>query len=230
MSRQNTVITDPSALVNILDAVNAFQTAHLKSYFNTQSVGSQVDVSASGALSLNLSVLQANSQIEIVGKLIANTVLTCATAITKMFRIRNSVNYNGFTLSFVVGTAPNSTTFVLGPNVPDQFVCFSDLTALDTGYQLLTGANALTGFAFQQPNGAADLVINPAGTIAAGTITFPQAPKDGDNFTVRSSQTVTALTCTPGAGQTINGAPTTIAINTGFTYKYVLSLLTWFKR
>jgi hypothetical protein len=57
---------------------------------------------------------------------------------------------------------------------------------------------------------------------------MPAAPVDKQNVCVTSSQTITALTVSANAGQSIVAAPTSMAAG-GFCYHYVLSLTTWFR-
>jgi hypothetical protein len=87
----------------------------------------------------------------------------------------------------------------------------------------------LTAFAITIAAGITTLLLNPAGALATGAVTMPAAPYDGQEVTVASSQAVSALTVNANAGQTINGAPTAIAANASFRYKYNLSLTTWFR-
>lgn len=62
------------------------------------------------------------------------------------------------------------------------------------------------------------LVVDPAGTLATLTITFPVAPVDGQAFTISSTQIVTLLSF---SGGTIVGAITALAVG-GFA-KFVYS-------
>ena len=71
-------------------------------------------------------------------------------------------------------------------------------------------ATPLTGFSIQIANGVTSLLLDPAGTLAAGSITFPTTPIDGQTLALSSSQIVTALTLS-APGQTILGAITTLA-------------------
>lgn len=86
-----------------------------------------------------------------------------------------------------------------------------------------------TGFSITIANTSATLILNPAGTLATGTITMPPGPVDGEIIRVTSSQTVTALTVSANAGQTINGAPTTITALAGFSYIYNASGTAWYR-
>jgi len=69
----------------------------------------------------------------------------------------------------------------------------------------LTGANQSTVF------------IEPAGTLAALTLTMPASPSNGDLITIFSKQNVTAVTFNGG---TLNGAPTNFSANGATTFVY----------
>ena len=94
---------------------------------------------------------------------------------------------------------------------------------------VLSGTNGLlqayeyqtpaTGFNYVFPAGTQVLVMNPAGTLATGTITMPASPVDGMTITFSSSQQITALTMS-GNGATIVGAVTFLPAKTGVTYVY----------
>lgn len=89
-----------------------------------------------------------------------------------------------------------------------------------------------TGFAIVLAVGVTKLQLDPAGTLATGTVTFPPNPIDGQPLQVATSQTVTGLTCAAAsapAGQTINGAPTTLNANTSFEYRYRAASNTWYR-
>jgi hypothetical protein len=85
-----------------------------------------------------------------------------------------------------------------------------------------------TVFSITIPASTQVLVLNPAGTLATGTITMPASPIDKQNVCVTSSQAITALTVSPNAGQSIIAAPLSMGVG-GFCYHYVLSLTTWFR-
>jgi len=72
------------------------------------------------------------------------------------------------------------------------------------------------------------LIITPAGTIAALTITLPEASnlRDKQTFLCTCTQIVTTLTV-DGNGTTVNGAPTAFTANGYFTLKYDLTLGVW---
>jgi hypothetical protein len=77
---------------------------------------------------------------------------------------------------------------------------------------------------------SAVVILKPAGTIAGATLNMPANPYDGQEVKIASTQTITTLTHNAGAGQTLNGALTTIgaAVSTHARYIYQLSTTTWF--
>lgn len=90
-------------------------------------------------------------------------------------------------------------------------------------YQVLT-----TAFTYTFAAGTQVLVINPAGTLATGTITMPAAPSDGMTITFSSSQQITALTLSGNTGQSIVGAATSMSAKSGVTYVYRATGTTWY--
>jgi len=81
----------------------------------------------------------------------------------------------------------------------------------------------LTGASVTVANTSRRLVIDPAGTIAALTVVFPAAGAagsatqllDNQTFGLCSTQVVTALTVTNGAGTTVLNPPTALAVPSG---------------
>lgn len=73
------------------------------------------------------------------------------------------------------------------------------------------------------------LIVTPAGTLAALTITLPTDRTDGEIVRVSCSQIITSLTV-GGAGTTVNGAPTTLAAANGFfEMAYTSTLNAWYR-
>jgi hypothetical protein len=91
-------------------------------------------------------------------------------------------------------------------------------------YQVLT-----TGFTYTFAAGTQVLVMNPAGTLATGTITMPAAPSDGMTVRFSTSQIITALTVSANTGQSIVSAVTTLAAGGGAAYIYRLTNTTWYR-
>ena len=84
-----------------------------------------------------------------------------------------------------------------------------------------------TGFSYTFAAGTQMLVMNPAGTLATGTITMPASPADGMTITFSSSQQITALTMS-GNGASLVGAVTFLPAKTGVTYVYRATGTTWY--
>ena len=64
------------------------------------------------------------------------------------------------------------------------------------------------------------LSLNPAGTLATLTINPPGQPRDGQPFTISSSQIVTALTITLLNNQTMPAKPSALAVAVGFRWVF----------
>ena len=90
-------------------------------------------------------------------------------------------------------------------------------------YQVLT-----TAFTYTFAAGTQVLVINPAGTLATGTITMPASPADGMTITVESTQQVTAVTVSANTGQSIVGAAVQLIPNQPLSWVYRLTNTTWY--
>lgn len=94
----------------------------------------------------------------------------------------------------------------------------------DTSYQ-----TPLTGFTITVSNTTGTLVLDPAGTLASGTITMPTSPTDKQIVRISSTQTITALTVSANTGQTIKGAVTTLAANGFASWIYRSTNTTWYR-
>lgn len=86
----------------------------------------------------------------------------------------------------------------------------------------------LTGFSITLDS-CPILVINPAGTLATGTVLLPATPLDGQQASIISTQTQTALTVTAATGDTVNNAPTALVALTPVKLGYRLSDKTWYR-
>lgn len=73
------------------------------------------------------------------------------------------------------------------------------------------------------------MILSNAGTLAAGTVTMPSTPLNGQVVRVSAAMTVTALTVLPNAGQSIVGAPTTISTTAPFALVYRSANTTWYR-
>ena len=86
-----------------------------------------------------------------------------------------------------------------------------------------------TGFSYTFATGVQTLVMNPAGTLATGTITMPAAPADGMTIQFSSSQIITALTLSPNSGQSIIAAVTSLVLGGSAQYLYRAANTTWYR-
>lgn len=78
-----------------------------------------------------------------------------------------------------------------------------------------------TGFTITMTDLQSIVSLNPAGTLAAGTIVLPPTLTDGKTVSVFSSQTITALTLSTSNSATfVPAAPTTLAQNTQIEFVY----------
>lgn len=92
----------------------------------------------------------------------------------------------------------------------------------------------LTAFTITPPNGVGVLTLNPAGTLAAGTLTMEANPSDGQDFCLWDTQTQSAITVSANTGQTLNttiglATPTALVAKTGYCWRYVGSLAAWYR-
>jgi hypothetical protein len=91
----------------------------------------------------------------------------------------------------------------------------------------------VTAFSITPANGTSLLYLNPAGTLATGTLTMQAQPSDGQRFTIETTQTQTAITIQANTGQTLASGtfglttPTALVANTRYTWMYIASLATW---
>lgn len=92
----------------------------------------------------------------------------------------------------------------------------------------------VTGFAITIANNIKTLILNPAGILATGIVTMPTTPVDGQEIIINSTQTITALTVSPNAGQNIKNAPTTLVPSLtgsyGYMWVYDTATATWYRK
>ena len=87
-----------------------------------------------------------------------------------------------------------------------------------------------SGFSYTFPSGTQTLIINPAATLAGGTITMPASPVDGMVITITTTQQITALTLNGNTGQSIGGTQTTqMPANSAISFVYRLANTTWYR-
>jgi hypothetical protein len=91
----------------------------------------------------------------------------------------------------------------------------------------------LTAFTITVPKFVSFLYLNPAGTLATGTITMPASPGDGQRVCVEDSQTQTAVTMTANTGQAFAafglGTVTALTANTKYCWMFNAPLAVWIR-
>jgi hypothetical protein len=87
----------------------------------------------------------------------------------------------------------------------------------------------IAGFTYNAASNVSKTILTPAGVLATGTVRLPATPFDGMEWALTSTQTITALTLTVVAGQTVKNAPATLAAGVGIGYTYSSSNLTWYR-
>lgn len=137
------------------------------------------------------------------------------------------INFSGSKITDIGERQHAQLQSVLGGNGTEQYhLSAADYTRVagNLNYQV-----PLTGFSITCANGDNTLVLDPAGTLASGTVTMPATPVDKQEITISSTQVVTALTVSANTGQTIKGAITTIAANGFAKWKYRSTNTTWYR-
>ena len=86
-----------------------------------------------------------------------------------------------------------------------------------------------TGFTNTIANTTSYYILEPAGTLATGTLTMPASPVNEQVVTIASTQIITALTHSPNTGQTLKGALTTIAVDGNASWIYRTANTTWYR-
>jgi hypothetical protein len=91
-----------------------------------------------------------------------------------------------------------------------------------------------TGFNVAVPTPVAQqqwMLIQPAGTLAAGTVTLPMSTQtpDGTEVLVTTTQQITAFTLAPNGATQLYGVPTTLAAQDNFRVRFVQATNSWYK-
>lgn len=153
--------------------------------------------------------------------LTALAALLCGVAVAQ---VPNAPLVTSLGQNDVVQVIPNGI-----PSAPSVYAYAGQVAGVDE-YSFQTPT---TGFSITVPNATSVLYLNPAGTLATGTITMMASPSDGQRFCLLTSQTQTAVTMTANTGQsfyTTNGAlatPTALMANTRYCWFYAASKAAW---
>lgn len=91
-----------------------------------------------------------------------------------------------------------------------------------------------TGFNVTVPTPVSEqqwMIIQPAGTLAAGTITLPlnTGTPDGTQVLVTTTQIITSFTLALNGASNAFGAPTTLAANAFFTVRFYQATNSWYR-
>lgn len=91
-----------------------------------------------------------------------------------------------------------------------------------------------TGFNITVPTPVSEqqwMIIQPAGTLAAGTITLPlnTGTPDGTEVLVTTTQIITSFTLAANGASNTYGAPTTLAANAFFTMRFYQATNSWYR-
>ena len=87
------------------------------------------------------------------------------------------------------------------------------------------------GFSLTIGNNVRELLLDPAGALAAGTIVMPGNPQNGRHVRIASTQAIAALTLSPNSGQSFaTGAAITAILANGFAeYAFRGSVNKWIR-
>jgi len=143
--------------------------------------------------------------------------------------VRSLVNYSQTLDSVALGpwavqTRAKSTAALVAA-VAAKTIQMDEVDSADVTIQYeapLTGATVAANDSTEM------LVVDPAGTIAALTVTMPANPYDGQYFELVTTQIVTALTQT-AAGKTIKAALTAGSANGFGAWRYSKATTTWYR-
>jgi hypothetical protein len=75
------------------------------------------------------------------------------------------------------------------------------------------------------------MLIQPAGTLATGTVTLPlntQTP-DGTEVLITTTQQITGFTLAPNGAAQLYGVPTTLAAQDNFRVRYYQPTNSWYR-
>lgn len=75
------------------------------------------------------------------------------------------------------------------------------------------------------------MLIQPAGTLAAGTVTLPlnTGTPDGTEVMITTTQQITAFTLSPNGAAAVYGAPATLAADDFFRVRFVQATNSWYR-
>lgn len=104
----------------------------------------------------------------------------------------------------------------------------NQIKAFSSG-QNISFRSVANGFSETFAAGEDAMVLSNAGLLAAGTVTMPATPLNGQVVRLTAAMTVTALTVLANVGQSIFGAPTTIGVSLPVAFVYRAANTTWYR-
>ena len=127
----------------------------------------------------------------------------------------------------VIGTSDLFVDVVNGvATAPTQYASAAQIAGVP-GY--VNGGAVVTAWTYTMTNSQTSYFIQPAGTLATGTLTTAANPSDGQRECFLSTQTQTAITWTANTGQTLNNAPTAGVAMTPQCMTYSKATATWYR-
>ena len=126
-----------------------------------------------------------------------------------------------------VGTADLFQDVVNGTPTAQGF--YATAAAINGVPGYVNGGAVLTAWTFTFGNTQTSYFIQPAGTLATGTLTTAPNPGDGQRECFLSTQTQTAITWTANTGQTLANAPTAGVAMTPQCMTYSRATATWYR-
>ena len=153
-------------------------------------------------------------------------------------QLRNYISTNGSVPWYVINFAGSNITDIAtrdhdqlqnldGGTAGEHYhLTLAEVTTTRTTIEYVTPT---TGFNNTIANSTTNYIMEPAGTLASGTVKMPASPVNGQKVTIASTAVITALTHSPNTGQTLKGALTTIAANGYGTWIYRSTNTTWYR-
>ena len=127
----------------------------------------------------------------------------------------------------VTGAVTADTTLAVTGNTTIGGNLITNGGKVENGYQY---SAATTGFTMTVTPDKSIVVLDPAGTIATGTITLPTGNVDARTVSISSTATVTALTVNGNTGTTVKPAgPYTLSAGTAIKFFYHAVEGKWYK-
>src|ERR1039458_821667 len=105
-------------------------------------------------------------------------------------------------------------------SAPPQTVAIP-MPLFDAGvYNYVSGQAAPLAASYVIPNNINTYILDPTTTVTALSLTMPSTPLNGQKLHITSSHTITALTVSGAAGQTVVSAPTALTVSTTGAFGY----------